>query len=75
MKQYSVYIRPCSSYESVSTHIQRIRFDLPPRGEVSILTITDKQFSKSINYIAGEKPQKKKRYKDPPANYTQLELF
>lgn len=48
MHQFSVYIRHCASVESTEVHIRRIRKVIPPKGKVSILTITDKQFSKII---------------------------
>lgn len=49
MHQYSVYIRFCASLESQEVHIKRIQNNIPPKGKVSILTITDKQYSNIIN--------------------------
>ncbi len=46
MMQYSVYIRHCSSDENARVHAERIKIHLPPDGEVRILLITDKQFSR-----------------------------
>jgi len=46
MMQYSVYIRHCASEENAEVHIKRIKQWLPPDGEVRIMTITDKQFSR-----------------------------
>jgi len=46
MMQYSVYIRHCTSYESVEVHTRRIERNLPPDGEVRVLTITDKQYAR-----------------------------
>ena len=45
MHQYSVYMRYCGSVESVAVHIKRVRSFAPPTGLVSILSITDKQYS------------------------------
>ena len=53
MYQYSVYIRYCASLESANVHIKRVRSLTPIKGTVSILTITDKQYSSIIN-IWGE---------------------
>jgi len=49
MHQFSVYIRYCASLESASVHIKRVRSFTPEQGRVSILTITDKQYSRIIN--------------------------
>ena len=59
MHQYSVYMRYCGSVESVAVHIKRVRSFAPPTGLVSILSITDKQYSNLVN-IWG-KIQKKTR--------------
>lgn len=53
MYQYSVYIRYCASLESANVHIKRVKSLTPQKGTVSILTITDKQYSNIIN-IWGE---------------------
>lgn len=57
MYQYSVYIRYCASLESANVHIKRVKSLTPVKGIVSILTITDKQYSNIIN-IWGEIQQK-----------------
>jgi len=44
--QYSVYIRHCASKENAEVHLMRIEHNLPPDGEVRVLTITDKQFER-----------------------------
>lgn len=49
---YSVYIRFCGSMESAEAHIKRVRKFIPENGRVSILTITDKQYSNIINVWA-----------------------
>ncbi len=50
MMQYSVYIRHCASNENKEVHMKRIRYLLPPSGSISILSITDKQYSEMNNY-------------------------
>ena len=57
MYQYSIYIRYCGSQESANVHIKRVKSILTPSGKVSILTVTDKQYSKIIN-MWGEIKQK-----------------
>lgn len=49
MHQYSVYMRHCGSLESAATHIRRVRAFSPSTGHISILSITDKQYSNIIN--------------------------
>ena len=44
--QLSVYGRHCASEENGAVHMQRLRAALPPDGEVRMLTLTDKQFSR-----------------------------
>lgn len=46
MLQYSVYTRHCASDESAEVHCNRIKTNLPPKGEVRILKITEKQFER-----------------------------
>jgi CRISPR-associated protein Cas2 len=56
MMQYSVYMRHCASDENATVHINRVKYGLPPEGEVRILTITDQQFAK-IDVYYGKKRQ------------------
>lgn len=49
MLQYSIYIRACGSSESGDVHTERIKNLTPKKGHVSILRVTDKQFSNIIN--------------------------
>ena len=49
MHQYSVYMRYCGSLESVQVHVKRVRSFTPPQGHVTILSITDKQYSNIVN--------------------------
>lgn len=68
MLQYSVYVRHCASKESSEVHINHIETFLPEMGQVSILEITDKQYSNIRNYWGTED----KPLPPPPQ---QLELF
>lgn len=68
MHQWSVYIRYCASLESAKLHVKRVRSFTPPKGLVSILTITDKQYADIIN-IWGAIEKKK------PEMPMQLEFF
>lgn len=68
MMQYSVYIRHCPSRENLDVHMKRIKSLVPEIGQVSILSITDKQYGDIVN-IWG---RIEKRLAPAPV---QLELF
>ena len=68
MMQYSVYIRHCASDENAQTHVRRVEREVPPDGEVRILTITDKQFERMRIFWG-------KQRKVPECPPQQLELF
>lgn len=50
MMQFSVYNRHCASVQSTDVHFKRIEKIIPPKGQVSILQITDKQYGEIVNY-------------------------
>lgn len=54
MIQFSVYIRFCPSEEVAQTYRARLRHAVPPKGEVRILSVTDRQFGK-MDVFWGEK--------------------
>ncbi len=49
MMQWSVYTRHCASGESADVHEKRIMKAVPDKGQISILRITDKQYSGMVN--------------------------
>lgn len=57
MMQYSIYTRHCASEANARVHGERVRTMLPPDGEVRLMCITDKQFSK-IQIFFGKIRQK-----------------
>lgn len=68
MMQFSVYIRHCASKENTTVHITRVKSVIPAEGQVSILSVTDKQYGMIVN-ICGKK-------RAPPPNMPiQLELL
>ena len=68
MMQFSVYIRHCASRESADVHVKRVKDLIPEKGQVSILSVTDKQYGNITNYW-GKKD-------DPlPEGPKQLEMF
>lgn len=68
MFQFSVYIRHCASAENAEVHRLRVRANIPPKGRVFQLAITDKQFA-SIDIFYAAKAEK------TPRGPIQLELF
>lgn len=68
MFQFSIYIRHCPSCENAEVHIKRVKKHLPPRGNVAILRITDKQFGNMELYY-GKEPKEKQ------VPHIQLQLF
>lgn len=66
--QFSVYIRHCASEENANVHVQRVEKNIPPDGEVRIITITDKQFERMRVFWG-------KRRRAPEQPPPQLELF
>ena len=55
MLQYSVYTRHCASDENAMVHSKRVKNWLPPKGEVRILKVTEKQFERMQVYWGTER--------------------
>jgi CRISPR-associated protein Cas2 len=68
MSQFSVYARFCNGRESYETHLKRIERNLPERGDIHVLTFTDKQYENIVRFSS----QRRKR---PRKNVDQLALF
>ena len=68
MLQFSIYTRHCNSSENADVHIKRVHKHLPPKGEVIVFTVTDKQFG-MMEFFRGHKEVPK------PDTPQQLELF
>ncbi len=68
MMQFSVYSRHCASKESAEVHIKRVKKSVPEKGQVSILSVTDKQYGNICNYWG-------KKSKPVPEGPKQLEMF
>lgn len=68
MFQFSIYMRFCASRENASVHIRRTKSNLPKKGKICIMQITDKQFG-MMELFHGQKEI------DPETPSQQLELF
>ena len=53
MVQWSVYSRICNGMDAVAMHKQRLKQNLPIKGSVRALVLTEKQFVK-MDYVVGE---------------------
>lgn len=69
MFQFSIYMRHCPSSENAAVHVKRVKLQLPPYGQVGVLSITDKQFGSMELFFA------KKVQELPSGTAVQLELF
>jgi CRISPR-associated protein Cas2 len=68
MSQFSVYARFCNGKESFDAHLSRIERHLPEKGDVHILTFTDRQYENIVRFSS----QRRQR---PRQNPDQLALF
>ena len=66
--QWSIFLRHCPSRENVDVHVRRVKSFLPPKGNVAILHITDKQFGMMELFVSQKK-------EELPEISQQLELF
>lgn len=68
MFQFSIYLRHCPSSENADVHVKRVKQILPSRGNIGILSVTDKQFGSMEIYWGKDKI-------DTPDVSQQLEMF
>lgn len=54
MIQWSVYSRICNGNDTVTTHKQRLKQNLPRKGSVRLLTLTERQYE-NMDIPLGEK--------------------
>ncbi len=66
--QYSIYVRCCPSHENMDVHLQRVQRNLPPDGEVRVLSVTDKQYERMRIFLG-------KVRKPPEPTPEQLQFF
>lgn len=66
--QWSIFMRHCPSMENAQVHIKRTKKNLPPKGHVCILHLTDKQFGMMEVFLSQQKEKM-------PETNQQLELF
>lgn len=69
MIQYSVYSRICNGTDGAKKHIMRLVKNLPSKGSVRYLQITEKQYSEMKFLVWSPKPQ------EECINSSQLNVF
>lgn len=63
MVQYSIYTKVLSSPDACTKYYKLIESNLPEKGKVDILTITDRQYENIRTFNGAEKVQRKKQSK------------
>lgn len=66
--QFSVYARFCNGKEQFETYMRRVESSLPDRGDVHILSFTDRQYENIIRF-SGQRRRRQRKNPD------QLALF
>lgn len=66
--QFSVYARFCNGKEQFETYMRRIESRLPDRGDVHILSFTDRQYENIVRF-SGQRRRRQRKNPD------QLVLF
>ena len=51
MIQWSIYARPCVTYEQMDTHIARVKSVTPEAGNVRLMFITDQQWGNAVTIV------------------------
>jgi CRISPR-associated protein Cas2 len=59
MLQLSVYARVCRGEEAVDKHLQRVTKNMPRRGSIRALQVTDKQYAR-MKLMLGEAKKNEK---------------
>lgn len=68
MSQFSVYARFCNGKDSFDSHLRRIEANLPEKGDIHVLTFTDRQYENIVRFSS----QRRKRPRKSP---DQLAMF
>lgn len=69
MMQFSVYCRLCNGHESMEKQLERIRKNLPPKGSIRALPVTEKQYERMKILLGGKTVNEQK------VTINQLTLF
>jgi CRISPR-associated protein Cas2 len=53
MSQFSVYMRFCAGKEQADARVREIGRNLPAKGKVHVLSVTDRQFERMVVFRGG----------------------
>lgn len=56
MLQFSIYTRLCRGQDTMEKHIVRVQRNLPPRGSIRTLPVTDRQYGRMKILVGERKP-------------------
>lgn len=59
MMQFSVYNRVCRGQDAVDKHLARLTKNLPPRGSIRALQVTERQFARMKTLVGDVKQHEK----------------
>lgn len=57
--QFSVYGRVCAGLDRVEVHLERLKKNLPPKGSVRCMIVTEKQYASMLLLVGTEQPAEK----------------
>jgi len=60
MIQFSVYARPCVTYEAMDTHTRVLKDIVPAAGNVRVMFFTDQQWGRAYTVVGPNYPQEKR---------------
>ena len=60
MMQYSIYSRVCKNSDDVEKHVNRIKQNLPDKGNIRLLQVTEKQYN-DMKIIVGSRKLNEER--------------
>ena len=68
MSQFSVYARFCNGKDSYESHLKSIGRNLPEKGDIHVLSFTDKQYENIVRFSSQRRQRQRK-------NPDQLAMF
>jgi len=64
MLQFSIYVRVCKNADDVSKHETKLKLNMPVKGNVRLLQVTEKQFQ-DMKLLCGDQMEEEKISIDP----------
>ncbi len=61
MVQFSIYCRICNGYESVESYEKKVEGNLPQKGSIRTLVVTERQY-KGMKILVGKKKPNDKKF-------------